>query len=72
MGDCGNIVSYPIFRGPVLDPAEEFHPVQCDKCKTEVINGGLFILHTMIIFLQVAMYDTEEVYHFFNVIASHT
>jgi len=42
-------------RGPVLDPAEEFHPVQCDKCKTEV-----------------AMYDTEEVYHFFNVIASHT
>ena len=22
--------------------------------------------------LQVAMYDTEEVYHFFNVVASHT
>ena len=67
-----NYIYYPIFRGPVLDPAEEFHPVQCDKCKTEVINGGLFVFHAMIIFLQVAMYDTEEVYHFFNVIASHT
>lgn len=42
-------------RGPVLDPNEEFHPVKCDQCKTEV-----------------AMYDTEEVYHFFNVVASHT
>jgi len=42
-------------RAPVLDPSEEFHPVQCDSCKTEV-----------------AMYDTDEVYHFFNVVASHT
>jgi len=38
-----------------LDPNEEFHPVHCDQCKTEV-----------------AMYDTDEVYHFFNVVASHT
>ena len=39
----------------VVDPNEEFHPVQCDQCKTEV-----------------GMYDKDEVYHFFNVVASHT
>ena len=26
----------------------------------------------IVCFLQVAMYDTDEVYHFFNVVASHT
>ena len=31
---------------------EVYHPVQCDKCDTEV-----------------AVYDKDEVYHFFNVIA---
>ena len=57
-------------RAPVLDPAEEFHPVQCDSCKTEVrTETNPF---TGIDILQVAMYDTEEVYHFFNVVASHT
>jgi len=38
----------------VDDPNEEFHPVKCDQCGTEI-----------------AMYDKDEVYHFFNVLASH-
>ena len=60
-------------RAPVLDPAEEFHPVQCDSCKTEVRTEiNLFTSMLGINVLQVAMYDTEEVYHFFNVVASHT
>jgi len=39
----------------VDDPNEEFHPVKCDECGTEI-----------------AMYDKEEIYHFFNVLASHS
>eukprot|EP00088_Acartia_fossae_P008206 TRINITY_DN1389_c0_g1_i6.p1 TRINITY_DN1389_c0_g1~~TRINITY_DN1389_c0_g1_i6.p1 ORF type:complete len:327 (-),score=83.72 TRINITY_DN1389_c0_g1_i6:507-1487(-) len=39
----------------VTHPADEFHPVRCDQCKTEI-----------------AMYDKDEIYHFFNVVASHT
>lgn len=42
-------------KKPITDPNEEFHPVRCDQCKTEI-----------------AMYDQDEVYHFFNVVASHT
>ncbi len=33
---------------------EEFYPVRCDVCSTEV-----------------AMFDKDEVYHFFNVVPSH-
>lgn len=39
----------------VTDPPDEFHPVKCDHCSTEV-----------------AMYDKDEIYHFFNVMASHS
>jgi len=39
----------------VTHPGDEFHPVRCDQCKTEI-----------------AMYDKDEIYHFFNVVASHT
>jgi hypothetical protein len=39
----------------ITHPDQEYHPVRCDQCKTEI-----------------AMYDTDEVYHFFNVVASHT
>ena len=34
---------------------EDFHPVKCDQCSTEI---GVF--------------DQEEVYHFFNIVASHS
>jgi len=39
----------------ITHPDDEFHPVRCDQCKTEI-----------------AMYDKDEIYHFFNVVASHT
>jgi len=39
----------------VTHPHDEYHPVRCDQCKTEI-----------------AMYDKDEVYHFFNVVASHS
>ena len=39
----------------VDDPEEEFHPVKCDQCSTEV-----------------AVFDKDEVYHFFNVVPSHS
>jgi len=39
----------------ITHPHDEFHPVRCDQCKTEI-----------------AMYDQDEIYHFFNVVASHT
>jgi len=42
-------------KKPITDPNNDFHPVVCDNCKTEV-----------------AMYDQDEVYHFFNVVASHS
>lgn len=37
------------------DDEEEFHPVKCDHCSTEV-----------------GVLDKDEVYHFFNVVPSHT
>lgn len=37
------------------NPGDEFHPVRCDECRTEI-----------------GMYDKDEIYHFFNVVASHT
>lgn len=40
---------------PITVPDDEYHPVRCDQCRTEI-----------------AMYDKEEIYHFFNVVASHT
>jgi len=39
----------------LTNPGDEFHPVRCDECRTEI-----------------GMYDKDEIYHFFNVVASHT
>lgn len=37
------------------DRGEDFHPVKCEQCSTEV-----------------GVYDQEEVFHFFNIIPSHS
>ena len=37
------------------DDGEDFNPVRCDECSTEV-----------------GVYDSDEIYHFFNVMASHS
>ena len=41
-------------NGPSQTDSEQFNPVRCTECTTEV-----------------GVYDTDEVYHFFNVIASY-
>lgn len=38
-----------------VDSEEQYNPVRCDQCNTEV-----------------GVYDKDEIYHFFNVLASYT
>ena len=60
--------SVPLRTAGAEDPeAEVYKPVRCNQCNTEVIRTSRACCLFNWTVTQVAVYDNDEIYHFFNV-----